>query len=95
MPKSAQPTCSLPNSLTKPCPHLLHPGLAATSNWVTNAVVAQTFLTLTRTLGGSGAWRIWCKGQQAELSFAANGHNGSAVAFCQHVVCACSRGSNG
>lgn len=29
-------------------------GLAATSNWVANAVVAQTFLTLTQLLGGSG-----------------------------------------
>ncbi|GAB4816004.1 hypothetical protein N2152v2_003050 [Parachlorella kessleri] len=34
-------------------------GLAATSNWITNAAVAQTFLTLTQRLGGSGAFWLY------------------------------------
>lgn len=34
-------------------------GIAATANWVSNALVAQTFLTLTRTLGGSGAFYLY------------------------------------
>ncbi|PRW45452.1 Inositol transporter 1 [Chlorella sorokiniana] len=35
-------------------------GIAATANWVSNAVVAQTFLTLTQRLGGSGAFYLYC-----------------------------------
>lgn len=35
-------------------------GIAATANWVSNAVVAQTFLSLTRRLGGSGAFYLYC-----------------------------------
>ena len=31
-------------------------GIAATANWISNALVAQTFLTLTRYIGGSGAF---------------------------------------
>ncbi|KAL4447774.1 hypothetical protein ABPG75_004993 [Micractinium tetrahymenae] len=34
-------------------------GLAATANWVSNAAVAQTFLTLTTALGGSGAFFLY------------------------------------
>ncbi|EFN54539.1 hypothetical protein CHLNCDRAFT_8066, partial [Chlorella variabilis] len=34
-------------------------GLAATANWVSNALVAQTFLTLTQLLGGSGAFFLY------------------------------------
>lgn len=34
-------------------------GAAATSNWVANAVVSQTFLTLTLHLGGSGAFWLY------------------------------------
>lgn len=34
-------------------------GAAATSNWVANAVVSQTFLTLTQRLGGSGAFWLY------------------------------------
>lgn len=38
-----------------------HPaGIAATANWVANAAVAQTFLTLTQRLGGSGAFYLYC-----------------------------------
>ena len=33
-------------------------GMAATVNWVTNAVVAQSFLPMMRLLGGSGTF--WC-----------------------------------
>lgn len=33
--------------------------MAATANWLTNAVVAQTFLTLTQLLGGSGAFWLY------------------------------------
>ncbi len=35
-------------------------GIAATANWVANSAVAQTFLTLTRVLGGSGAFGLYC-----------------------------------
>ncbi|KAK9829082.1 hypothetical protein WJX72_003793 [[Myrmecia] bisecta] len=34
-------------------------GAAATANWVTNAVVSQTFLTLTQHLGGSGTFWLY------------------------------------
>ncbi|KAL4419136.1 hypothetical protein ABPG77_002649 [Micractinium sp. CCAP 211/92] len=34
-------------------------GLAATANWVSNAAVAQTFLSLTALLGGSGAFFLY------------------------------------
>ena len=34
-------------------------GIAATANWVANAAVAQTFLSLTLRLGASGAFRIY------------------------------------
>lgn len=34
-------------------------GLAATANWVSNAAVAQTFLTLTTRVGGSGAFYLY------------------------------------
>ncbi|KAI3425038.1 hypothetical protein D9Q98_008416 [Chlorella vulgaris] len=34
-------------------------GLAATANWVSNAAVAQTFLTLTRSLGASGTFFVY------------------------------------
>lgn len=35
-------------------------GIAATANWLSNAAVAQTFLTLTQKLGGSGAFYCYC-----------------------------------
>ena len=42
------------------CSHAsTHAGLAATANWVSNAAVAQTFLTLTHSLGGSGAFYLY------------------------------------
>ena len=34
-------------------------GVAATSNWVANAVVSQTFLTMTLKLGGSGTFWLY------------------------------------
>lgn len=34
-------------------------GIAATANWVSNAAVAQSFLTLTQRLGGSGAFGLY------------------------------------
>ena len=34
-------------------------GVAATSNWLANAVVSQTFLTLTLRLGGSGTFWLY------------------------------------
>ena len=34
-------------------------GIAATANWLTNAAVAQTFLTLTRALGASGTFWLY------------------------------------
>ena len=34
-------------------------GAAATANWVTNAAVSQTFLALTRALGGSGTFLLY------------------------------------
>ncbi|EIE20094.1 general substrate transporter [Coccomyxa subellipsoidea C-169] len=34
-------------------------GVAATANWLTNALVAQTFLMLTGTLGGSGTFWLY------------------------------------
>jgi len=34
-------------------------GAAATANWVANMVVAQTFLALTRALGGSGTFWLY------------------------------------
>lgn len=35
-------------------------GIAATANWISNALVAQTFLTLTQRLGGSGTFYLYC-----------------------------------
>jgi len=34
-------------------------GAAATCNWITNAVVSQTFLTLIQHLGGSGTFWLY------------------------------------
>ena len=34
-------------------------GAAATCNWITNAVVSQTFLTLIQHLGGSGTFSLY------------------------------------
>ncbi len=34
-------------------------GVAATANWLTNALVAQTFLVLTGALGGSGTFWLY------------------------------------
>lgn len=47
--------CPLTSQLCRPC----SAGLAATANWVSNAAVAQTFLTLTALLGGSGAFFLY------------------------------------
>ena len=49
---SAQPGCVLQL-------RGLGSGVAATANWSTNAVISQTFLTLTQRLGGSGAFWLY------------------------------------
>ncbi|KAK9802634.1 hypothetical protein WJX73_008174 [Symbiochloris irregularis] len=45
-------------------------GIAATANWGTNAVVSQTFLSLTQQLGGSGAFWLYACIALAGLAWA-------------------------
>lgn len=51
--------CAVPCSCSSSCSSSFTAGLAATANWVSNAAVAQTFLTLTRSLGASGTFFVY------------------------------------
>ena len=53
---------SAPDKLLHACPvkvRGLASGAAATCNWLANAVVSQTFLSLTLTLGGDGTFWLY------------------------------------
>ncbi len=60
-------------------------GAAATCNWITNAVVSQTFLTLIQHLGGSGTFWLYAVIALAGavwVYFALPETNGSHRQFC-------------
>ena len=63
-------------------------GAAATCNWITNAAVSQTFLTLIQQLGGSGTFWLYAAIALAGavwVYFALPETNGEC--FCRHCPC--------